>query len=151
MWFKFSRIVFAYVLGFENLLNFVNSNPLIMDKHNSPRMHDTSCLILVQLSLYSLLHHAAPMDFIALSVSILIASSPARICRNVTIVDDSVVENQQEVFLLTLNTTDVRIVFDRATASVVIQDNDGEIKIANRSLITYKMFATYRQVKRTIS
>jgi len=46
------------------------------------------------------------------------------LCRNITIQDDLVIEEQQEQFGLMLLTNDLGVQFNRDTASVVIMDND---------------------------
>jgi len=64
------------------------------------------------------------MDFAATTLHLTFTSSPMELCRNFTIEDDLVIEEQQEQFGLMLFTSDSAVKFGTQTASVTITDND---------------------------
>ena len=67
---------------------------------------------------------SAPMDFTRTTASLTFTDSNTKLCRNVTIQDDIIIEEEQEQFGLMLSTSDSAVQFSRETASATIRDND---------------------------
>ena len=64
------------------------------------------------------------MDFTRTTASLTFTDSNTKLCRNVTIQDDIIIEEEQEQFGLMLSTSDSAVQFSRETASATIRDND---------------------------
>jgi len=64
------------------------------------------------------------MDFTSTTTQLTFTSSPMELCRNITIQDDSVIEEPQEQFGLMVFTNDSAVLLSRETAGVTFIDND---------------------------
>ena len=66
----------------------------------------------------------APMDYLAISEPLSFNPATTRVCRNITIVDDSD-RDSGEVFFLRLTTNEPGVVLDPNSGTVAIIDNEG--------------------------
>ena len=64
------------------------------------------------------------MDFNSTTALLIFTNSATEHCRNITIQDDLVIEEQQEGFGLMLSTSDSAVQGSRENASVTITDDD---------------------------
>ena len=68
------------------------------------------------------------IDYRAIPTEVVISpESNFEACFNLSIIDDDIFEPEED-FFLTISTTDVDAIIDTPSASVVIQDDDGELK-----------------------
>ena len=67
----------------------------------------------------------APADYVAVAEDLTFSASDTRICRDVTLVDDTTPEDDED-FTLTLTTTDVNVMLTPNEATVTISDNDSK-------------------------
>ena len=65
----------------------------------------------------------APGDYIAISEDLTFSATEMRICRDVTSVEDDVLENDEDL-MLTLSTDDPSLVLGPSEATVTILDDD---------------------------
>ena len=70
-----------------------------------------------------LLSSPAPGDYDVLTEILIFSASVTRICRNVSSVDDDILEEDED-FILTLNTTDSSVNLNPDEAIVTITDDD---------------------------
>lgn len=65
----------------------------------------------------------APEDYDAISAELTFSASTTRICRNVSSVEDTIPESDED-FILSLTTTDGDVILTPDEAIVTIMDND---------------------------
>jgi len=69
------------------------------------------------------LPYAAPQDYIVISTHLLLTPSETRKCINITLLDDSIVE-EREKFALELASSEVGILLNPNKTTITIQDTD---------------------------
>ena len=73
----------------------------------------------------------ASNDYTAVTAQLVFQSTVTLQCRSIPITDDTILEND-EVFSVQLSTLDQDVILTFSTATVTIEDNDGEYKCSNR-------------------
>ena len=85
----------------------------------------------------------APDDYTAISEDLTFSATEIRICRDVTSVEDDILENNEEL-MLTLSTDDLSIVLGPSEAAVTILDDDSRSSamLNCQNLCFYTYFST---------
>ena len=71
------------------------------------------------------MNYAAPADYSSATFTLTFNTGKVRACFNISVQDDSLVENREE-FVVMLMENDTQVTLDRRQASVQIFDNDGK-------------------------
>ena len=72
--------------------------------------------------------YVAPGDYSAIAEDLTFSASETRICRNVTSVEDDILE-EDEAFLLTLTTSDNTVILRPREATVTILNDDSRLNV----------------------
>lgn len=108
-------------------------------------MHKVSSLYILNTTIYASLHlhlYSGNIDYTSVSASLTLSFGSQRVCRNINISNDNIVEIDK-IFSIVLSTTDERLGLSRDRAEVVIINDDCELETLKREFLTfiYDIFA----------
>lgn len=91
------------------------------------------------------LPRAAPQDYIGISTHLLLTPSETRKCINITLLDDSIVE-EREKFALELASSEVGILLNPNKTTITIQDTDRKSLHNIEMQLTFQLWDSYQSL-----